>query len=109
MILNKIEAGRGRHLAPALEVVSADTPEYSRALITKQAELSADLLFRWLSSTHAVQQTAFGPELCDRGYGTWIPLAVSVNKIIAALAETIQHQRIERRPTITTVNPEVRL
>jgi hypothetical protein len=84
MVRKNDEAGRGRHLAPALEVVSADTPEYSRALITKQAELSADLLFRWLSSTHAVQQTAFG-------------------------AETIQHQRIERRPTITTANPEVRL
>jgi hypothetical protein len=109
MVRKNDEAGRGRHLAPALEVVSADTPDYSRALITKQAELSADLLFRWLSSTHAVQQTAFGPELCDRGYGTWIPLAVPVNKIIAALAETIQHQRIERRPTITTANPEVRL
>ena len=36
------EAGRGRHLAPAPEVVSADVSEYSPAFLSKQANLLAD-------------------------------------------------------------------
>ena len=53
MVRKNDEAGRGRHLAPALEVVSADASEHSPTLLTKQA-----------NCTHA---TAFMVEVYDYG------------------------------------------
>jgi hypothetical protein len=81
MIFEKVEAGRGGDLAPAPEIVSADTPEYSPALITKQAGRSADLLFQWLSSTHAARAT-FRPDM-------WIPIGVPADTIAKRLRDLL--------------------
>jgi hypothetical protein len=80
-----IEAGRGRHLAPAPEFVSADASERSPAPVTKQARC-----------THAYQQ-AFKGEAYDCGDDAWILLAVMANKVVSDSGKKVQKRQIERR------------
>jgi hypothetical protein len=90
MISQKAEAGRGRHLAPAPEIVSADTPEYSPALITKQAS-SAELfeLVRALGSTRAFRRSDFLP-------GGWIPFGIPANAIVERLRFCLTDRTVQR-------------
>jgi hypothetical protein len=83
MIFDKIEAGRGRHLAPAPEDVSANTPDYSPALTTKQENRPNERseLIRPFSCTHS-----FFPRNDD---DLWVPLGVAANRIVERLAHIL--------------------
>jgi hypothetical protein len=74
-----MKAGRGRHLAPAPEVVSADASEHSPALLTKQTHC-----------THAFQQAAVECEICDRDDDSWIHIGVATSKIVSDSAEKMR-------------------
>ena len=65
MISQKVGAGRGGDLAPAPEAVSADPPEYSPALITKQANYSAER-FELVRSLSRYSRLHAGPVDCYR-------------------------------------------
>jgi hypothetical protein len=83
MVSQNGEAGRGRHLAPAPEDVSADTPDYSPALSTKQENRPNERseLIRSFSCPHS-----FFPRNDD---DLWVPVGVAANRILERLAHIL--------------------
>jgi hypothetical protein len=97
MISEKVEAWRGRHLAPAPDFVLPDSSQYKPAIHTKQANwLSERLALIRSMANYAIQQSAFMAQLYDRGDGAWNPLVVPVKKFVSALGAQVQKEQIRR-------------
>jgi hypothetical protein len=95
MIFEKVEAGRGGDLAPALEDVSADIPRYSPALLTKQVFTKRRLRLIRSPANHAFERAALVAESHGPGDDVWIPLAVPANKTVLALRHKAKDQQVE--------------